>query len=461
MALISLGCPKNLVDSEVMLARLAECGFSTKSDMGEADVVVINTCSFLNSARDEAEQWIRDAVRLKRQGSLKGVVVAGCLPALERDRLFEGFDEIDAILGPRDRLKIAEACDVALEANGRKASFLDDSDSLVRRLHPRAISTGRHTAYLKIAEGCNNKCSYCLIPRIRGNMVSRSMQSLVDEASRLAQSGVRELSLIAQDTTNYGVDLYGRPRLASLLKGLSRVEGVDWLRLLYTHPAHWSDEIVEAFAENPKLCRYVDIPVQHFSEKVLRLMRRRTSQRALVRVLEKMRMAVPGISLRTTVMVGFPGEGEKEFAELLGFLRDFRFDHLGAFAYSREQTTGAARLPNQVPEDVKEERLHRVMEAQQEISRSRNEAMVGREVTVLVDSVGPTRTRGVARTEGQAFEVDGVVRTSGANLQSGQFLKVLIVGFNEYDLFGRRFSEDVLTNQAVGKTTITKRRRVE
>lgn len=270
--------------------------------------------------------------------------------------------------------------------------------------------------------------------------MSRTMKSLIDEASVLAEGGVRELSVIAQDTTSYGVDLYGRPRLASLLRRLSRVEGINWIRLLYTHPAHWSDGIIEAFAGNPELCRYADIPIQHVSDRVLRLMRRHISQRALVRTLEKIRNAVPGISLRTTVMVGFPGEGEREFSELLGFLRYFQFDHLGAFIYSREGSTGAARLPKQVPDDVKEERLRIIMEAQQQISRSRNSSMVGKEVEVLVDSVEAAGTRGIARTEGQALEIDGVVHVSGARLRGGQFLKVLVVDFNEYDLFGRALS---------------------
>jgi ribosomal protein S12 methylthiotransferase len=437
VALISLGCPKNLVDSEVMLASLAEHGFVTRSDMREADVAVVNTCSFLDSARQEAEQWIEDAVRLKRNGGLTGLVIAGCLPALERNDLFKDFPEVDAIVGPRDRLRIAEACSFALGQHGRKTSFLRDSDSLVRRLYPRAVSTGKHAAYLKIAEGCNNGCSYCLIPRIRGRMVSRTTKSLVEEASVLAECGVRELSLVAQDTTNYGADLYGRPRLPSLLGRLSRVEGISWIRLLYTHPAHWSDEIVEAFADNPELCRYADIPIQHISDRILRLMRRRMSQKALVKILEKIRDAVPGISLRTTVMVGFPGEGEKEFSELLGFLRSFRFDHLGAFAYSREGNTVAARLPKQVFDEVKAERLHRIMEMQQDVSRSRNGSMVGREVKVLVDSVDATGTRGTARTEGQALEIDGVVHVSGTGLRSGRFLKILVVDFNEYDLFGK------------------------
>jgi ribosomal protein S12 methylthiotransferase len=268
-------------------------------------------------------------------------------------------------------------------------------------------------------------------------MVSRTTKSLVEEASALAECGVRELSLVAQDTTNYGADLYGRPRLPSLLGRLSRVEGISWIRLLYTHPAHWSDEIVEAFADNPELCRYADIPIQHISDGILRLMRRRMSQKTLVKILEKMRDAVPGISLRTTVMVGFPGEGEKEFSELLGFLRSFRFDHLGAFAYSREENTAAARLPKQVSDEVKAERLHRIMEMQQDVSRSRNGSMVGREVKVLVDSVDATGTRGTARTEGQAFEIDGVVHVSGTGLRSGRFLKILVVDFNEYDLFGK------------------------
>jgi len=263
------------------------------------------------------------------------------------------------------------------------------------------------------------------------------MKSLVEEARCLAKSGVRELSIIAQDTTDYGVDLYGRPALARLLARLARVEGVRWMRLLYTHPAHWSEETINAFGANTKLCKYADVPIQHVSDKILSLMKRRISSRALVGVLEKMRDRIPGLSLRTTVMIGFPGEGEREFLELLGFVKYFRFDHLGAFVYSREENTRAALLPNQVPEKVKQERLSRIMEVQQEISRQKNSSLVGERLTVLVDSVEDGGRRGVARTEWQAPEVDGVVHLRGEGLRPGQFLKATVMDFDEYDLFGQ------------------------
>lgn len=437
VALVSLGCPKNLVDSEVMIARLAESGFVTGSDLAGADVVVINTCSFLEQAREEAEEWIRRASRLKRKGGIRALVVAGCLPALKRDRIMRDFPEVDAIVGPRDRLKISSACAAALDINHRGESFLGCTDDLVRTCHHRAVSTGKHSAYLKIAEGCDNNCAYCLIPRIRGRLRSRSMKSLLEEASALADCGVSELSLIAQDTTSYGGDLYGRPRLAALIKRLSGIEGIEWLRLLYTHPARLTDDVIETLAGIPKLCRYVDVPIQHASDKMLELMNRRTTQASLVGMLEKLRNSVPGISLRTTVMVGFPGEGKREFNELLEFIKHFKFDHLGAFAYSREEKTAAAGLPGHVSGGLKNERLKELMETQRRISRSRNAHLVGSEMNVLVDSVDAAAASAVARNEGQAPEIDGVVHVRAKNLRSGQFVRVLVEDSNAYDLFGK------------------------
>jgi len=442
VTLISLGCPKNLVDSELMLARLAESGLNVGSSADEADVVVVNTCSFLQAAREEAADCIDDVVELKRNGKLRGVVVAGCLPALRGKLLFEDFPDVDAILGPRDRRKVAEACFGALNGHARKLSFLGRTDSLVRAAYPRAVSTGRHTSYLKIAEGCNNRCSYCLIPSIRGEMVSRTVNSIAREATTLANSGVRELCLIAQDTTRYGQDLYGRPALCELLRRLSRIEGLSWIRLLYTHPAHWSDELVDALASNPKLCRYADIPIQHVSDKILRLMRRRISQKELTSLITRIRRAVPGISLRTTVMVGFPGEGESEFSELLEFVKHFQFDHLGAFVYSKEEGTPAARYPGHVSEEEKKDRLRMIMHAQRQISSARNRATVGEDATVLLDSSGPRGTRGIGRTEGQAPEVDSVVRVKGKRLSVGRFVEVSITEASEYDLCGEAHLSD-------------------
>ncbi|UCF78628.1 MAG: 30S ribosomal protein S12 methylthiotransferase RimO [Candidatus Eiseniibacteriota bacterium] len=436
VALISLGCSKNLVDSELMLASLAESGFVPHGSAGQADVVVVNTCSFLRSARQEAAECIEDVVRLKRSGKLRGVVVAGCLPALKGESLFEEFPEIGAIVGPRDRRKVVDACRAALNGQERRRSFLACSDSLVRGVYPRAISTGSHTSYLKIAEGCDNGCSYCLIPSIRGRMVSRTVGSILREAALLAETGISELCLIAQDTTSYGRDLYGRTELGKLLRRLSRIDGPRWIRLLYTHPAHWSDELLKVIAQSPKVCRYVDVPIQHASDRILRLMKRGTSQTKLASLFCKFRRAVPGISLRTTVIVGFPGERESDFSELLEFVRHFQFDHLGTFVYSKETGTRAARCRGHVPEEVKEDRLRRIMEAQREISAARNRAAVGKEVTVLLESVHDDGNRAVGRTEGQAPEVDGVVRVRGERLSTGRFVRVRITDATAYDLAG-------------------------
>ncbi len=436
VTLISLGCSKNLVDSELMLACLAESGMRITGSPEEADVVIINTCSFLKTARDEATGCIRDVVELKEKGKLKGVVVAGCLPALRGKAVFEDFPSVDAILGPRDRRKVVEACSVALNGKAGRGTFLRSTDSMVRSAYPRAIPTGGHSSYLKISEGCDNRCSYCLIPSIRGQMVSRALASIVKEASVLAENGVRELCLIAQDTTRYGQDLYGRRELVRLVERISRVEGLRWIRLLYTHPAHWSDELMDSFGRLPKLCRYADVPIQHVSDKILGLMKRRTTQKELAALITRLRDAVPGISLRTTVMVGFPGEGEEEFSELLEFVTHFQFDHLGTFVYSREDGTSAAEYPGHVPEGVKEDRLRRIMDVQRSICDSRNRARIGERVTVLMDSCEADGTSGVGRTEGQAPEVDGIVRVNGDGLHPGGFYEISVTGADEYDLSG-------------------------
>jgi ribosomal protein S12 methylthiotransferase len=442
VTLISLGCPKNLVDSETMAACLAESGLNVAGSVDEADVVVVNTCSFLDAARKEALECIRDVIELKRNGRLKGVVVAGCLPALRGKRLLEDLPGVDAIVGPRDRRKVARACLGTLNGGTRRQSFLGSTDSLVRAAYARAVSTGRHSAYLKIAEGCDNGCSYCLIPTIRGSMVSRTTASLVRESTLLVQSGVRELCLIAQDTTAYGTDAYGSSKLVNLIESLARISGLAWIRLLYTHPAHWSDELLETIARNPRVCRYADIPIQHASDKILTLMRRRTSQKDLVSLLSRVRSAIPGMSLRTTVMVGFPGEGEGEFSELLEFVKYFQFDHLGAFAYSREEGTPAARFSQQVPEEVKQDRLQRIMDAQRDVCRARNREMVGKDLSVLLDSIDVRGILGIGRSEGQAPEVDSVVRVEGTGLRAGRFFEVSVTGIEGYDVSGKAISRE-------------------
>jgi ribosomal protein S12 methylthiotransferase len=437
VAFVSLGCPKNLVDSEIMIAHLARSGFDLKGSVGEADVAVLNTCSFLASARREAEQWVEHALDLKKAGRLKAVVVAGCLPALAGERLFDTYPGIDAIVGPRDRLRLARACTSALESRSCERSFLTGTDALVRAVYPRAVSTGAHSAYLKISEGCDNRCGYCLIPKIRGPLVSRAAGSVMREANLLAANGVRELCVVAQDTTAYGIDLYGKPSLPGLLSRLASVEGIAWVRLLYTHPAHWSPELIEVLRENPNLCKYADVPIQHVSDRMLRLMGRRVGQKRLLDTLTEIRNAVPGISLRTTVMVGFPGESEADFDELLQFLRGFEFEHLGVFAFSCEQGTRAASMPGQVEDEIKEQRCKRVMEAQRNISRKKNASFIGKRVSVLLDRVEAGGIRGTGRTEGQAPEVDSVVSLAGVDLREGSFQEVKITGSRDYELIGQ------------------------
>jgi ribosomal protein S12 methylthiotransferase len=300
------------------------------------------------------------------------------------------------------------------------------------------VSTGRHTAYLKISEGCDNRCAYCMIPRIRGRLKSRAAGSVVREAELLVKHGVRELCLVAQDTAAYGLDLYGRPALPELLERLSNVSGAAWVRLMYAHPAHWTDRLTEVLRDRPNLCKYADAPIQHVSDRMLKLMRRRQTKKRLIERLIKVREEIPGISLRTTVMVGFPGEGEAEFSELMEFLEEFQFDHLGAFSYSREPDTPAASLPGQVERRVKEGRLRRVTELSNRIWRTKNAPLVGRTVTVLMDSVETGGARGTGRMEGQAPDVDGVVRVTGRGLREGEFCEVAVTGLAEYELFAER-----------------------
>lgn len=439
--IISLGCSRNLVDSEVVAGSLKKEGFRiTKA--ASADLCVINTCAFIQKARDEALETILEAAEAKRAGRIKVLAVCGCLPQLYRKGLAVELPEVDIVLGTSDFPKLGSLVRARVRRSSARGIAISTTPRyLYTDRSPRIVSTPPHYAYLKIAEGCSNRCTYCIISRLRGPFRSRTIASVAAEATRLARGGVlREINLVGQDTTQYGVDRGGSRELAALLRRLASIgPGVEWLRLLYTHPAHYDDDLIGAVAEEPKICKYLDLPVQHASDRILRLMNRRTTRSSLTGLIGKLRARIPGLILRTSIIVGFPGETERDFDELLAFVREMRFDRLGAFVYSREEKTPAARMAGQVDEKVKEERLDRLMKMQQSLSLNKNRQRIGSVVKVLIDEKSPG-SRGkdgyVGRTQGDAPEVDGSVYVSGPGARVGEFCDVRITDALEYDLIG-------------------------
>lgn len=441
VAVTSLGCAKNLVDSEVILGYLKRGGLQVCEDLGEAQVIIVNTCSFIAEAEEEARETITRLVDLKGRGALERVVVAGCFPARRGAALAREFPGVDYFLGPGEIPHAARVVSSLMGEAGKDRSLPGRSRGggwfLYDHLSPRIRLTPPHYAYLKVSEGCSNGCSYCLIPRIKGPLVSREISSVVEEARALASEGVREINLISQDTTAYGTDLYGESRLIDLLRGLAGISGLAWIRLLYGHPAGYTDELLRLIAEEPSLCKYIDFPLQHVSDRILASMNRRMTKADAVMRLARVRRAIPEATVRTTFIVGYPGESERDFSELLHFVEEARFEHLGAFIYSREEGTPAAAEPGHVPHEVKCERFHRLMTLQQGIVREMNEGMLGREADVLIDEQveeGSFALRG--RTEGDAPEVDGTVYISGNGAGPGDIVSVRITGTMEYDLVG-------------------------
>ena len=417
---ITLGCSKNTVDSEVLMGQLSRNKFGLSADSEGADIAVINTCGFIEAAKQESIDTILQAVALKKEGRLKKVIVMGCLSERYAAELKKEIPEVDAYIGAN------KMDQVVLELGG---------DLKAELLGERLLTTPRHYAYLKISEGCDRPCAFCSIPIMRGSHVSKPMERIVLEATRLAALGVRELILIAQDSTYYGLDLYGKRVLASLLEQLGRVEGIEWIRLMYAFPAGFPTDILRQIADNPKVCRYLDMPVQHVSDPILASMRRGITSRQLRTLIGEIRETVPGIALRSTLIVGYPGEGEKEFQELLAFVKETEFDRLGVFLYSQEDGTTAFPLGDPVPHAVKEERHAAIMEAQQEIAFRKNQRALGTTMTVLIDST--ENGAAVGRTAQDAPEVDNEVTIeSAAGLIVGNFYPITIVEAEEYDLFG-------------------------
>jgi ribosomal protein S12 methylthiotransferase len=448
-AFVSLGCPKNTVDSERMLGKLAQDGYALVPEADGADVVVVNTCGFIEAARQESLSVIREMLELKRQGRVGSVVVAGCLAERKREELLAEVPEVDCLVGVFGREDIAQVVDRALAlplvAGGSSDRGKEEQRTLFRPAPVRALEdtarlriTPRHYAYLKISEGCDRLCTFCAIPGMRGKHVTKPIEEVVREARELAADGVRELIVVAQDTTYYGSDLYGRVRLAELLRELDCVDGLEWIRILYAYPIHFTDELIETLAGAEKIIPYLDMPLQHINDRVLRRMQRRVNRAATEDLLGRLRGAIPGLTLRTTFIVGFPGEAEDEFEELTEFVRAARFERAGVFTYSYEPATPATRLDGHLPEEVKQERRGRLMEVQQEIALGWAARQVGRQLEVIVDGPDPELPNHVlARGYADAPDIDCLVRVKGKGHRPGDLVTVKVTAADGYDLVAR------------------------
>lgn len=432
---VSLGCDKNLVDSEMMLGLLAKSGYEFTDDEKEADVVVVNTCCFINDAKEESINTILEMAELKKSGQIEALIVAGCLAQRYKEEIQTEIEEVDAILGTMAIDDVVRTLEEVLQ--GRKGNHYKSLDEKPLTGVERVVTTGGHYAYLKIAEGCNKHCTYCIIPKVRGNYRSVPIESLVEEAQRLAEQGVKELILVAQETTLYGMDLYGQKMLSELLHRLCRISGIYWIRILYCYPEEIDDALIQTIKEEKKICHYLDLPIQHASDNILKRMGRRTDKEELTNIVNKLRKEIPDICLRTTLITGFPGETEADHEELMAFVDEMEFDRLGVFTYSQEEDTPAADMPEQIPEEIKENRQAELMELQQEIAFEAAENMKGRTVVAMIEGKVADENAYVARTYKDAPNVDGFlfINTS-RELMTGDFVKVKITGSYEYDLIG-------------------------
>lgn len=436
---ISLGCDKNLVDSEVMLGLLAEKGYQMTDDETEAEVIVVNTCCFIHDAKEESIQTILEMAEYKKEGTLKALIVTGCLAQRYQQEILDEIPEVDEVLGTTSYPEIVDAIENALK--GRAEVRMTDIDALPLVDTARQVTTGGHFAYLKIAEGCDKHCTYCIIPKIRGNYRSVPMERLIKEAEGLAEKGVKELILVAQETTLYGKDLYGEKSLHRLLKELCRISGIRWIRILYCYPEEIDDNLIQVMKEEAKICHYVDLPIQHANTDILKRMGRRTSKEQLEEIIGKLRKEIPDIAIRTTLITGFPGETEEQHQELVDFVDEMEFDRLGVFTYSPEEDTPAAEMEGQIPEEVKEDRQAEIMELQQEIAFEQAEDMVGKEVLVMIEGKVADENAYVGRTYKDAPNVDGLIFVNTEEeLMSGDFARVKVTGAAEYDLIGELIS---------------------
>ena len=432
---ISLGCDKNLVDTEVMLGMLASRGYEMTNDEQEADIIVINTCCFIHDAKEESIQNILDMAEYKKNGSAKALIVTGCMAERYRQEILDEIPEVDEVLGTTAYDRILDAVDAALA--GQHEVMTADLDALPLPETKRLVTTGGHFAYLKIAEGCDKHCTYCISPKIRGNFRSVPMERLLKEAQDLAEQGVKELILVAQETTLYGKDLYREKSLPKLLRELCKISGIRWIRILYCYPEEITDELIQVMKEEPKICHYLDLPIQHANDTILKRMGRRTSKQELIDIVQKLRKEIPDICLRTTLITGFPGETQEQHEEVMEFIDTLEFDRLGAFTYSPEEDTPAATFEDQIDEAVKEDRQADIMELQQEIAFDKAEEMIGREVLVMIEGKVADENAYVGRTYRDAPNVDGLIFiNTDVELISGDFAKVKVTGALDYDLIG-------------------------
>ena len=432
---ISLGCDKNLADSEEMLGLLTAGGHEITDDETQADAIVINTCCFIKDAKEESVETILEMAEYKKTGSCHALIVTGCMAKRYQKEIIEEVPEVDAVLGTTSYGDIVKALEEAVAGNHfeefRDIDYLPDTGS------KRVLTTGGHFGYLKIAEGCDKHCTYCIIPKLRGKFRSVPMERLIAQAEDMAEQGVKELILVAQETTVYGKDLYGKKSLHILLKKLCEIRGIRWIRILYCYPEEIYDELIETIRDEKKICHYLDIPIQHASDRILKRMGRRTSKQELIDIVGKLRKEIPDIVLRTTLITGFPGETEEDHEELKEFVDEMEFDRLGVFTYSPEENTPAAEMADQVPEEVKEERRDELMELQQEISYDRGQDRIGQELLVMIEGKVADESAYIGRTYGDAPKVDGYIFVqTGELLMTGDFARVRVTGALEYDLIG-------------------------
>jgi ribosomal protein S12 methylthiotransferase len=453
VGLIALGCAKNRVDGEIMLGLLQQAGYEVAVNPEQADTIIIHTCGFIGAAKEESIDTILEAAEWRKQG--KRLVVTGCLVQRYAHDLVKEIPEIDALMGTADLNRIVEVCEALPEVPAAPAArpttrrkpveprvWLGDPPYLYDADTPRILSTPAHYAYVKVAEGCSYRCSFCSIPSMRGDQRSRPIDSIVQEAHNLAAQGVKELILISQNTTAYGRDLYGHPNLPALLHALAQVDGIEWIRFLYAYPADVRDDVIAAMAAEPKVCKYLEMPLQHCEARILKAMNRGGSRAELQALIAKLRAHIPGLTLRTTFIVGLPGETAAAFRQLEAFVEWAQFERMGAFTYSQEEGTPAALLPNQIASRTKDRRRHRLMERQREISWAYNQSLIGQRLRVLIDRFCDDERMWEGRYEGQAPEIDGVVYVRGADLTPGMFVTAEVTEATEYDLIGHPVEAD-------------------
>ena len=432
---VSLGCDKNLVDTEMMLGLLNKDGYTFTDDEHEADVVVVNTCCFIGDAKEESVNTILEMAELKKEGRCKALIVTGCMAQRYKQEILDEIPEVDGILGTSTYDEISNVLKKVL--GGSRESCFHDLNALPNVEVPRVVTTGGYYAFLKIAEGCDKRCTYCIIPDLRGSYRSVPMERLIEEAKQLASQGVKELILVAQETTLYGIDLYKKKSLPKLLHELCKVPGIQWIRIQYCYPEEITQELIETIREEEKVCNYLDIPIQHASDRILKRMGRRTNQKQLREMIASLRSQIPDIALRTTLISGFPGETEEDQEEVMRFVDEMEFERLGVFAYSQEEDTPAAEFPDQIPQELKEERRDEIMELQQEISYEKSQSMIGKVLEVMIEGKVADENAYVGRTYMDAPGVDGLIFiNTDLDLMSGDFVRAKVTGALEYDLIG-------------------------